>query len=918
MRPAQPVVLASLLACAGSCLAQSCPSLQAAPFAASGGTTGAVAFLGDGIGFQTRLYAALTHDFDGPGPLPERLFISGSFLQAGGSVVNGIAAFDGQRWHPLGRGLNLVGRQASAGLHGGVDMVIRNNELYVAGVFTPPFDSLASNAANGVYHSLIAKWNGMSWEPVNSFAGNQFLSGGEVWDLEVFRNEVYVAFQSTFLFGSPGGGNLAGIAVIRPDRIEPIETPLNVVNTNVYGLTTYNNELLYGRETDIRAWNGSSVRILPNPRANASPTFFPSAGIEVPAGIVLAGNSSLVVPSFGIVGTALFNGSTYVPLSSIRAFVGAIPAARPVWRFTNSNGQIRAWALPNPQPAPSVFRLENNAWILDSFPVASVLDNYLLGDVTFQNNRYVYGNSVQAFFSTINSSVPFDPFDNFFRSSPTNTVIPLDGIYVTRNGRSSSFPQRPTTQLGSDIVFGGPFQFVGSGQTSDYVAKWNGSTWSRVASNQLTEPPQFFVRHDETLYTVAALSNLSRRLLRIENGAWITVPGTTNLLPAHMEVHNNELWAVSTSAVSGGSLLNRITPTGAVAAPTTGLPATLTSPRLLTTGPDLYLTTSTNLYRFTGTAWTNIPLTGGPTNVLNCIAIGGTLHAVSPSTTNTPVSVHRYDGTTWSLVSTAPTALNTTVAGVSEIDGVLYVVGSVGVNTLDLATGTWANTRWPGIITNSTAFQLGPFTAAQMGSNVNARVLKDATGRTLIFGPFESVGITRSVGIAVLRESQITVHWPPFARRGTPGSTISIAVGATGPQGHDGDLTYQWFRNDQPLTNTTTPSGTIITGATTKRLQLRSTSPADAGLFSVRITLPCGVTLITDPAPITIGNVCNDIDFNNNNISPENQDVIDFFNVLAGAECLVCDDIDFNNNSVFPEDQDVIDFFTVLAGGSCS
>ncbi|HLP85731.1 MAG TPA: hypothetical protein VK157_15380 [Phycisphaerales bacterium] len=30
-----------------------------------------------------------------------------------------------------------------------------------------------------------------------------------------------------------------------------------------------------------------------------------------------------------------------------------------------------------------------------------------------------------------------------------------------------------------------------------------------------------------------------------------------------------------------------------------------------------------------------------------------------------------------------------------------------------------------------------------------------------------------------------------------------------------------------------------------------------------------------------------------------------------------CDDIDFNNNGVFPEDQDVIDFFNVLAGGGC-
>ncbi|MFY7895957.1 MAG: hypothetical protein ACOVP8_06970, partial [Phycisphaerales bacterium] len=62
---------------------------------------------------------------------------------------------------------------------------------------------------------------------------------------------------------------------------------------------------------------------------------------------------------------------------------------------------------------------------------------------------------------------------------------------------------------------------------------------------------------------------------------------------------------------------------------------------------------------------------------------------------------------------------------------------------------------------------------------------------------------------------------------------------------------------------------------------------------------------------------CDDIDFNNNGVFPEDQDVIDFFNVLSGSACGTCSDIDFNNNDVFPEDQDVIDFFAVLAGGNC-
>ena len=63
---------------------------------------------------------------------------------------------------------------------------------------------------------------------------------------------------------------------------------------------------------------------------------------------------------------------------------------------------------------------------------------------------------------------------------------------------------------------------------------------------------------------------------------------------------------------------------------------------------------------------------------------------------------------------------------------------------------------------------------------------------------------------------------------------------------------------------------------------------------------------------------CDNIDFNNNGVFPEDQDVIDFFNVLSGATCNECNDIDFNNNQVFPEDQDVIDFFNVLAGAECA
>ncbi|HLP82777.1 MAG TPA: hypothetical protein VK157_00370 [Phycisphaerales bacterium] len=81
--------------------------------------------------------------------------------------------------------------------------------------------------------------------------------------------------------------------------------------------------------------------------------------------------------------------------------------------------------------------------------------------------------------------------------------------------------------------------------------------------------------------------------------------------------------------------------------------------------------------------------------------------------------------------------------------------------------------------------------------------------------------------------------------------------------------------------------------------------------------LPPGYSITSVLGYTAPGSGCDGIDFNNNGVFPEDADVIDFFDVLAGGACGGCNDVDFNNNGVFPEDQDVIDFFKVLAGGVC-
>ena len=110
-----------------------------------------------------------------------------------------------------------------------------------------------------------------------------------------------------------------------------------------------------------------------------------------------------------------------------------------------------------------------------------------------------------------------------------------------------------------------------------------------------------------------------------------------------------------------------------------------------------------------------------------------------------------------------------------------------------------------------------------------------------------------------------------------------------------------------------------VNGSRTSQLRLGFASNIWRGVYRAVVSNSCGTATsqtftVCDASCVP---ACDSIDFNNNGVFPEDQDVIDFFNVLAGVECSTCNDIDFNNNGVFPEDQDVIDFFNVLAGGTC-
>lgn len=116
-----------------------------------------------GTGLDSAVYALEV--FNG------NLYAAGFFANAGSTVVNRIAKWNGSSWVSVGTGTsgNIFGLKEY------------NNELYAAGTFT---------VAGGVAANNIAKWNGSAWAALGTgLSGGSFPGGGT---LEVYNNELYV------------------------------------------------------------------------------------------------------------------------------------------------------------------------------------------------------------------------------------------------------------------------------------------------------------------------------------------------------------------------------------------------------------------------------------------------------------------------------------------------------------------------------------------------------------------------------------------------------------------------------------------------------------------------------------------------------------------------------------------------------
>ncbi len=245
---------------------------------------------------------------------------------------------------------------------------------------------------------------------------------------------------------------------------------------------------------------------------------------------------------------------------------------------------------------------------------------------------------------------------------------------------------------------------------------------------------------------------------------------------------------------------------------------------------------------------------------------------------------------------------------------------------VELADTTGATYRWR---KNGVNLNNGVNAAGTLVSGVFSSTLTFTNTHASDVGSYDCV-ITNACGSTTTDDVQLFLGSAPIIISQPQSAEVCPQGSVTLTMGWLGSLpaTFQW-QIESPVN-----SGTYIDLAdvnaprftrrdTDTRSMTIAAKPGEtlppafvASRYRCIVTNACA-SATSQPALVTIGQ-CDCIDFNNNAVYPEDQDVIDFFSVLSGAECTTCNDIDFNNNAVFPEDQDVITFFTVLAGGPCS
>jgi hypothetical protein len=390
------------------------------------------------------------------------VFVGGSFTNAGGVPgANRIARWDGTSWNALGTGI-------TGGFFPAVYAIaISGNDVYVGGSFT--------NAGGVSGTNNIARWNGTTWSGLLS---GTFGISNTVNTIAISGTDVYVGGDFTNAGGVPGADYIArwnsanntwnlvgGASAI--SGFFPFVGTIVLSGTDVYVGGFFLNAGGVPGANNIARWDGANNTWNLVGGASAINNFVNTiaiSGTEVYVGGNFTGAggvpnadyiarwngttwSGLLSGTFGISNTVIA-----IALSGADVYVGGV--------FPNAGGVSGANGIARWNSA-------NNTWNLVG---AANAINAAVRDIKFSGSDVYIGGD----------------FTNAGGNNANDYLIRWTGSAFVPPGSETAGPLNGTVSAvvvsGTEVYVGGSFTNAGNVPGADYIARWNGTTWSGLLS----------------------------------------------------------------------------------------------------------------------------------------------------------------------------------------------------------------------------------------------------------------------------------------------------------------------------------------------------------------------------------------------------------------------------------------------------